>query len=90
MIDDHQVTEISTKSQRWQLKYFWNFQPEILGKMMNPCFDYFKMGWFNHQPPRHSPQNITFMEAKNGALEEEIPSFEHRVIFRFAKYWGCR
>ena len=61
MIDDHHVTKTFTKSQRRQLKYVWNFQPESLGKMMNPFFDYFKMGWFNHQPPRHSPQNITYI-----------------------------
>ena len=34
----------------WQLKYFWNFHPDLWGN--DPQFDehILQMGWFNHQP----------------------------------------
>ena len=81
--DFHRVTEAATQ-------ICLEFSARNFGEDDEPMFGLFQMGWFNHQPPRHSPRNITFMKAENGAVEEEIPSFQHRVIFRFAKHWGCR
>ena len=40
----------TTYTRWWQLKYFWNFHPELWGRWTQFDEHSFQMGWFNHQP----------------------------------------
>ena len=83
-VDFHQVTEAATQ-------IFLEFSARNFGEDVHPLEDYFR--WVgsttNHQDRALKILHVWKLRMEPWK-EEETPSFEHRVIFRFAKYWGCR
>ena len=50
MLGNGKSTSMLWKTTRWlQLKYFWNFHPDLWGRWTHFDEHIFQMGWFNHQ-----------------------------------------